>query len=46
MTGMMFAQFMDQGLITIDDPVGKFFPDFPTKSGCGMVGKWVAVYGK
>lgn len=29
-TGLMFAQFVDQGLITIDDPVGKFLPDFPT----------------
>jgi len=30
-TGMMFAQFVDQGLINIDDPVGKFLPDFPTE---------------
>ncbi|MCF7740253.1 MAG: beta-lactamase family protein [Candidatus Marinimicrobia bacterium] len=28
-TGVMFAQFVDQGLINIDDPVGKFLPDFP-----------------
>jgi len=28
-TGVMFAQFVDQGLIGIDDPVGKYFPDFP-----------------
>lgn len=28
-TGMLFAQFVDQGLISIDDPVGKFLPDFP-----------------
>jgi CubicO group peptidase (beta-lactamase class C family)/acetyl esterase/lipase len=28
-TGVLFAQFVDQGLIGIDDPVGKFFPDFP-----------------
>jgi CubicO group peptidase (beta-lactamase class C family) len=28
-TGLMFAQFVDQGLIDIDDPVGKYFPDFP-----------------
>jgi hypothetical protein len=28
-TGLMFAQFVDQGLIEIDDPVGKFLPDFP-----------------
>jgi len=27
----MFAQFADQGLIEIDDPVGKFLPDFPVK---------------
>ena len=25
----MFAQFVDQGLINIDDPVGKFLPDYP-----------------
>jgi len=28
-TGITFAQFVDQGLIEIDDPVGLFFPDFP-----------------
>jgi CubicO group peptidase (beta-lactamase class C family) len=28
-TGVLFAQFVDQGLIGIDDPVGKYFPDFP-----------------
>ncbi|MBW8001354.1 MAG: beta-lactamase family protein [Planctomycetes bacterium] len=28
-TGLMFAQFVDQGLINIDDPVGKYLPDFP-----------------
>ncbi|MCP4259746.1 MAG: beta-lactamase family protein, partial [Planctomycetes bacterium] len=28
-TGVMFAQFIDQGLIALDDPVGKFLPDFP-----------------
>jgi CubicO group peptidase (beta-lactamase class C family) len=31
MAGMMFAQFMDQGLIDLDDPVGKYLPDFPVK---------------
>jgi len=30
-TGLMFAQFVDQGLIEIDDPVGKFLPDFPVE---------------
>lgn len=30
-TGMMFAQFMDQGLIDIDDPVGKYLADFPVE---------------
>ncbi|MCE5198100.1 MAG: serine hydrolase [Armatimonadota bacterium] len=30
MSGMLFAQFMDQGLINLDDPVGKYLPDFPT----------------
>jgi len=29
LTGLMFAQFVDQGLIQIDDPVGKYLPDFP-----------------
>ena len=28
-TGLMFAQFVEQGLIKIDDPVGKFLPDYP-----------------
>ena len=28
-TGVTFAQFVHQGLIQIDDPVGKYFPDFP-----------------
>jgi CubicO group peptidase (beta-lactamase class C family) len=28
-TGVMFAQLVDQGLAAIDDPVGKFLPDFP-----------------
>jgi len=28
-TGVLFAQFVDQGLIGIDDPAGKYFPDFP-----------------
>ena len=28
-TGLLFAQFVDQGLIGIDDPVGKYLPDFP-----------------
>jgi len=29
-TGLLFAQFVDQGLIGIDDPVGKYLKDFPT----------------
>lgn len=28
-TGMLFAQFVDQNIIKIDDPVGKYLPDFP-----------------
>lgn len=28
-TGLLFAQFVDQGLIGTDDPVGKLLPDFP-----------------
>jgi CubicO group peptidase (beta-lactamase class C family) len=31
LTGIMFAQFIDQGIINIDDPVGKYLPDFPTE---------------
>jgi hypothetical protein len=31
LTGLLFAQFVEQGLIQIDDPVGKFLPDFPTE---------------
>lgn len=30
-TGLMFAQFVDQGLIGIDDAVGKFLPEFPVE---------------
>ncbi len=30
-TGLLFAQFVDQGLIDIDDPVGKYLADFPTE---------------
>ena len=30
-TGVLFAQFVDQGLIGIDDPVGKYLPDFQIK---------------
>ena len=29
LTGVLFAQFVGQGLIGIDDPVGKYLPDFP-----------------
>ena len=29
-TGLLFAQFVDQGLIGIDNPIGKYLPDFPT----------------
>ena len=28
-TGLLFAQFVDQGIISIDDYVGTFLPDFP-----------------
>jgi len=31
MTGMMFAQFIDQGIIDLDDPVGKYLPGFPVE---------------
>ncbi len=29
LTGVLFAQFVDQGIIAIDDPVGKYLPEFP-----------------
>ena len=28
-TGLLFAQFVDQRLVGIDDPVGTYLPDFP-----------------
>jgi CubicO group peptidase (beta-lactamase class C family) len=28
-TGILFAQFVDQGILQIDDPVGKYLPDVP-----------------
>ena len=31
-TGLLFAQFVDQGLIGIDDPVGKYLPDYPNQT--------------
>jgi CubicO group peptidase (beta-lactamase class C family) len=31
MTGQLFAQFMDQGLLGLDEPIGNVLPDFPTK---------------
>jgi len=31
LTGMLFSRFVDQGLVGIDDPVGKYLPGFPTK---------------
>jgi CubicO group peptidase (beta-lactamase class C family) len=31
MTGLLFAQFVDQGIIGIDDPVGLYLPEFPTE---------------
>jgi hypothetical protein len=30
MAGMLFSQFMDQGYVRLDDPIGKVLPDFPT----------------
>jgi CubicO group peptidase (beta-lactamase class C family) len=29
MSACLFAQFMDQGIVGLDDPVGKILPDFP-----------------
>lgn len=31
LAAQMFAQFVSQGVIGLDDPVGKFLPDFPTQ---------------
>lgn len=31
-TGILFSQFLDQGLIALDDPVSTVFPDYPPKS--------------
>jgi hypothetical protein len=31
LTGLLFAQFVDQGLIDIDAPVGRYLPDFPVQ---------------
>lgn len=28
-TALLFSRFLDQGLIGLDDPVSKFFPDYP-----------------
>lgn len=30
-SGLLFARFVDRGLIEIDDPVGKYLPDLPTE---------------
>jgi CubicO group peptidase (beta-lactamase class C family) len=34
--GLMFARFVDQGLIGVDQPVGCFLPDFPTDGVAGF----------
>ncbi len=31
MSAALFAEFMDQGLVSLDDPVGKLLPDFPVE---------------
>jgi CubicO group peptidase (beta-lactamase class C family) len=31
MSACLFAEFMDQGLVSLDDPVGKILPDFPVE---------------
>lgn len=30
-TGLLFARFVDQGLISIDEPIGNVLPDFPVE---------------
>jgi CubicO group peptidase (beta-lactamase class C family) len=34
--GQMFARFIDQGLIALDDPVGHFFPEFPARGDAAV----------
>ncbi len=29
-SGMLFSQFIDQGYVELDDPIGNYLPDFPT----------------
>lgn len=31
MSAALFAEFMDQGLLSLDEPVGKILPDFPVE---------------
>jgi CubicO group peptidase (beta-lactamase class C family) len=31
LTGLLFGEFVDQGLISIDDPVGYYLPDYPVE---------------
>ena len=30
LTGLLFAQFLDQGLLELDTPIGEYIPDYPT----------------
>jgi len=30
-SGILFSQFVDQGIVAIDDPIGKVLPGFPTR---------------
>ncbi|MDA0989724.1 MAG: serine hydrolase [Verrucomicrobia bacterium] len=34
--GMLLGQFVDQGLVQLDDPIGKYLPDFPV-TGNGVI---------
>lgn len=29
--GLLLGMFLDQGLLSLDDPIGKYLPDFPTE---------------
>jgi len=42
MSACLFAEFMDQGLVGLDDPIGKILPDFPVE-GDKMI-SWRATF--
>lgn len=34
--GLIFARFVDQGIVGLDEPVGRYLPDFPTQGPKAM----------